>query len=108
MALPRDLVAQIRRLDEAELRRLLILARGLLLRSEGPVVELDDIPGMPAVRYRQQRVRCGKDCEACPHGPYWYAYWTEDGRTRSSYIGRELAGDVRRLLEERAPGQVGG
>jgi hypothetical protein len=24
------------------------------------------------------------------HGPYWYAYWKEDGRTRSSYIGTEL------------------
>ena len=24
------------------------------------------------------------------HGPYWYAYWKEDGRTRSQYIGKEL------------------
>jgi hypothetical protein len=23
------------------------------------------------------------------HGPYWYAYWKENGRTRSRYIGKE-------------------
>jgi hypothetical protein len=34
-------------------------------------------------------VRCGKEtCTTCPHGPYWYAYWTEDGRRRSRYVGR--------------------
>ena len=98
MALPRDLVARVRRLDEPQLRRLLILARGLLIGSEGPVIDLEDVPGLPTVRYRQQQVRCGKRCEACPHGPYWYAYWQEDGRTRSQYIGRELPADVRRLL----------
>jgi hypothetical protein len=99
VSLPRDLVRAVRRLDEAQLRRLLILCRGLLLRSEGPTVELDDVPGMPTVRYRQQEVRCGRDCASCPHGPYWYAAWSEGGRTRTQYIGRELPGDVRRLLE---------
>lgn len=99
MGLPRDLSRAVRRLDEPELRRLMILVRGLLLRSPGPVLELDDVPGMPAVTYQQEHVRCGRDCEACPHGPYWYAYWREEGRQRSLYIGRELPGDVRRLLE---------
>jgi hypothetical protein len=98
MALPRELVQQVRRLDEAELRRLLILARGLLLRSDGPEMTLEDIPDFPQVRYRQQRIKCGKDCDQCPHGPYWYAYWTEGGRARSQYIGRELPGDVQRLI----------
>jgi hypothetical protein len=99
VTLPRELVSLVRRLDEPQLRRLLILARGLLLRSEGPTLDLDETPRLPAVRYRQETVRCGKDCRACPHGPYWYAYWREGGRTRSQYIGRELPGDVRRLLE---------
>lgn len=103
MSLPRELVRQVRALDEAQLRRLLILARGLLETSEGPRVELDDVAGMPAVSYRQQSVRCGKDCGACPHGPYWYAFWKEQGRSRSQYIGRELPADIRRLLEA-APG----
>ncbi|MDP8970918.1 MAG: hypothetical protein M3N52_10585 [Actinomycetota bacterium] len=100
MSLPRELVLAVRRLDEAQLRRLLILARGLLIGSEGPLVEPEDLPGFPGVRYRQERVRCGRGCTACPHGPYWYAYWREAGRTRSQYIGRELPADVRRLLEQ--------
>lgn len=34
-------------------------------------------------------ISCGKDsCSSCPHGPYAYrAYW-EDGATRTEYIGR--------------------
>jgi hypothetical protein len=99
MSLPRDLARAVRRLDEHQLRRLLILARGLLLRSDGPVVELDEIPGMPAVTYRQEHTRCGRDCGTCPHGPYWYAYWREGDRRRSLYIGSDLPGDVRRMLE---------
>ncbi len=42
--------------------------------------------------YRQQYTRCGKErCRKCRdglgHGPYWYAYWSENGRTISKYIG---------------------
>lgn len=88
----------VRRLDEAQLRRLLILVRGLLLASDGPVVELTDVPGTPTVTYRQQHVRCGKRCATCPHGPYWYAFWKEGGRSHSQYIGGELPADVRRLV----------
>jgi DNA-binding SARP family transcriptional activator/Flp pilus assembly protein TadD len=44
------------------------------------------------VTYRQQFTRCGKErCRKCRegtgHGPYWYAYWSENGRTVSKYIG---------------------
>lgn len=99
MTLPRKLVEEVRRLDEPQLRRLMILARGLLLSSDGPVIDLGDVEGFARVRYRRQAVRCGKHCDACPHGPYWYAYWTEEGRTRSQYIGRTLPGEVRELLE---------
>ncbi len=101
MGLPTSLVAEVRRLDEAQLRQLMILSRGLLLTSEDPVIEIDDIPGMPTVRYRRKPVRCGKTtCTACPHGPYWYAHWTEDGRRRSRYIGSELPAEVRRKIED--------
>ena len=98
MSLPRELVGLVRRLDEPQLRRLLILARGLLMGSDGPTVELVDVPGMPAVTYRTQSVRCGKDCAACPHGPYWYAFWKEGGRSRSQYIGNVLPAEVRGLV----------
>ena len=47
------------------------------------------------VTYRQQYTRCGKQrCRKCRegagHGPYWYAYWSEKGRTVSKYIGTHL------------------
>jgi DNA-binding SARP family transcriptional activator len=47
------------------------------------------------VTYRQQFTRCGKQrCRKCRegtgHGPYWYAYWSEKGRTVSKYIGTHL------------------
>jgi DNA-binding SARP family transcriptional activator len=47
------------------------------------------------VTYRQQYTRCGKQrCHKCKegsgHGPYWYAYWSEKGRTVSKYIGTHL------------------
>lgn len=92
MSLPRELVSDIRRLDEYDLRRLMIIIRGLLLHADGPPTSAE--PGLPAnVTYRQEEVRCGKDgCASCPHGPYWYAYWKEEGRTRKSYIGRHLPG----------------
>ncbi len=42
---------------------------------------------------RSEWVRCGKRCGGCPHGPYWYAYWREEGRVRKRYVGK---GDPRR------------
>jgi len=44
--------------------------------------------------YRLESIRCGKKsckcAEGTPHGPYWYAYWTEKGKSRSQYIGKRL------------------
>jgi hypothetical protein len=106
MTLPRDLVGLVRRLDEYQLRRLLILVRGLLIGSEGPSIQLDDVPGMPTVTYRTQRVQCGKSCAACPHGPYWYAFWKEGGRSRSQYIGNVLPAEIRQILENTGTDQT--
>jgi hypothetical protein len=43
--------------------------------------------------YQLQYRTCGKaSCRACRsgfrHGPYWYAYWREQRRLRSAYIGK--------------------
>ncbi|MBA2395553.1 MAG: winged helix-turn-helix domain-containing protein, partial [Ktedonobacteraceae bacterium] len=51
------------------------------------------------VTYRQQYTRCGKQrCRKCRegagHGPYWYAYWSENGRTISKYIGMHRPPDT--------------
>ena len=44
--------------------------------------------------YRLERVRCGKKVCKCAdgqlHGPYWYAYWSEGGKTKSQYVGKKL------------------
>jgi len=82
-------------MDEPELRRLVMLARARL-ESRGVPLGTES----PRVRYREQLVRCGKaNCTRCPHGPYWYAYWNEDGRRRSCYLGR--------LDEEELPNSPG-
>ncbi|MCI0424262.1 MAG: hypothetical protein L0Z49_13915 [Actinobacteria bacterium] len=84
MPLDRDLLDAVKELDAHDLRRLQILTRARLeLHPAAPSgVE-------PKISLRHQMVRCGKpSCTKCPHGPYWYAYWTEDGRRRSRYVGR--------------------
>jgi hypothetical protein len=89
MAISRDLIRVIRSLDPYDLRRLQMLIRGLLL--EDPPQEEET----GRVTFRQEMVRCGKDgCTRCPHGPYWYAYWREGGRTRSRYVGKTLPGEA--------------
>lgn len=86
MPLDRDLIEAVRELDEHELRRLHILATAKLEASG--VLQPDQDR---RVSLRQQLVRCGKrNCGTCPHGPYWYAYWSEDGRRRSRYVGKLL------------------
>ena len=45
--------------------------------------------------YKQEPSFCGKErCKKCErgdgHGPYWYAYWWEGGKTRKKYIGKTL------------------
>jgi hypothetical protein len=46
--------------------------------------------------YRLEKVRCGKKGCKCadgePHGPYWYAYWSEAGKTKSRYVGKKPPG----------------
>jgi hypothetical protein len=89
MALRRELLREVRSLDQHDLRRLLIFAGGLLRSRHG--IEEPEPVSKGAITYRQERVRCGREgCATCPHGPYWYAYWREGGRVRSRYIGKEL------------------
>lgn len=85
MPIDRDVLEAVREMDEHGLRRLLMLARARLERRGVPTGEATDAK----VTLRKQEVRCGKaSCTTCPHGPYWYAYWTEEGRRRSRYIGK--------------------
>lgn len=84
MPIDRDVLEAVREMDEHELRRLLILAKARL-ESRG----IDVTGAKDDVKVRSQLIRCGKsNCTRCPHGPYWYAYWTEDGKRRSKYLGK--------------------
>lgn len=70
-------------------------------------VLLSEVP-LPAVSYRQRYVKCGRaSCkcatEAEVHGPYWYAYWTEGGKTRSRYVGKTRPAEVTSTLAVAEP-----
>lgn len=91
MALDRRLSDEVRRLDEHQLRQLLVLAHGRLAQMQPDAAEAFPPPG-PSVSYRQRMVRCGKSgCTTCPHGPYWYATWREGEQVRTRYVGRAEA-----------------
>ena len=80
----RDVIDAVKEMDEHQLRRMLMLTQA---RLEGTGVETAN--GGPKVSLRRRMVKCGKDsCTSCPHGPYWYAYWTENGKRHSRYVGR--------------------
>ena len=53
--------------------------------------------------YRLESVRCGKEKCKCTrgklHGPYWYCYWSEQGSTKSQYVGKRLPETIRRKLK---------
>lgn len=107
MPIDRDVLEAVREMDEHDLRRLLILARARL-EQQGVSFE----SGGPTVRLRQQWVKCGKDaCNRCPHGPYWYAHWREDGKRRSRYVGKlddENVNEAGVLADSASSGGSGG
>lgn len=53
-----------------------------------------EVPQGATVTYTQQYRRCRKPgCGTCKdgapgHGPYWFAYWREDGTVHSRYLGK--------------------
>jgi hypothetical protein len=92
----RRIYSELRKLDRHDLRRVAIFVGGLLAAAGDEQGAGGWVTGEEkgAVTYRQEAVRCGKPgCTKCPHGPYWYAYYREDGRLRSRYIGRSLPAD---------------
>jgi hypothetical protein len=50
---------------------------------------------MPHETIREEYVKCGKKgCRKCPHGPYRYVYWRENGKLRKRYLGTPVTQDV--------------
>lgn len=98
MPIDKRLFAELRKLDRHDLRRVLIFTRGLLMSLGDEAGDASELRGDdPSVTYRLESVRCGKEtCRSCPHGPYWYAYYRENGKLRSRYIGAELPEEVKK------------
>jgi hypothetical protein len=47
------------------------------------------VPSIATIR--TEKIRCGKSCLLCPHGPYYYAYWKdENGKLKKKYIGTKF------------------
>ena len=61
----------------------------------GEVLEVE--PASGGGSYVLQKVRCGKPTCRCArageelNGPYWYLFTKKDGKTRSKYLGKNLA-----------------
>lgn len=102
----KHVLAQLPREDQAALAEFL---RGLVVTPEEAEEMLDParervvatvthrsrkredgtVAAEPTITYRLERVKCGKKgCAKCPHGPYVYKYWRENGRLRKAYGGR--------------------
>jgi hypothetical protein len=74
-----------------------LVERLILERGKPPLAEelpddreVLDVQTTGCITFRLEKVCCGKNCKGCPHGPYWYGYWREGGKTRSKYIGKNL------------------
>jgi TRAP-type mannitol/chloroaromatic compound transport system substrate-binding protein len=55
--------------------------------------------------YKQEATFCHKEgCKKCErgegHGPYWYRYWWEGGKTRKKYVGKDLQAHLDKLPKE--------
>jgi hypothetical protein len=89
-------VQQLREIDE-RLHRVVQERRASIPH---PAVHAEQSFG--SITFRYETVRCGKaNCTRCPHGPYWYAYWKEGGRTLSRYVGRVLPEKAREAHEDK-------
>ena len=71
----KDILEGLAELNETDLKRIKLLVDNKLNLHK-------DIN----VSYRSKNIKCGKEsCQKCPHGPYWYAEWTENGKRRTKW-----------------------
>jgi len=96
--IPRDIFQSLEQQNLSTLYEIRELIEHLIL-EKGEASDLKELPEgrevlmverSGSITYRLERVSCGKGCKGCPHGPYWYGYWKEGGKTRSKYIGKNL------------------
>lgn len=103
-----QIIQMLDTLTAADLHRVYLRAaelEALYTAWQDPAYREAQEPPPAGKSYRQEYVRCGKArCRACQdgrgHGPSWYAYWTEQGRTRKQYIGKQRPEAIKRGEEE--------
>ena len=77
----KDIIEAIAELDESDLKRLKLLIDNKLGEDLNP----------KKISYRSKYIKCGREsCNSWPHGPYWYAEWTESGKRKTKYLGKIL------------------
>jgi hypothetical protein len=82
------LLGEVANLPRKKLEELDSFIHALLARAKGEAVEVKQ---RGAVTIRIEYRKCGKKCRCNGgkgHGPYRYAYWWAEGRTRSQYLGK--------------------
>ena len=59
--------------------------------------------GVPSnATIKEERIKCGKSCLMCPHGPYYYAYWKSDnGKLKKMYIGTRFDESWKKPVKKR-------
>jgi hypothetical protein len=64
------------------------------------VKNYNDVPSYATIR--EERIKCGKSCLMCPHGPYFYAYWKNDnGKLKKKYIGSKFDQSWKKPVKKR-------
>ncbi len=93
MPLPQRLQQHLKRLSPHQLKALQAWLAQLLRQATK-----ERLPGKTGsakrhYTYRLEYVTCGKPSCKCAtgkgHGPYWYAYWKENGQLKKAYIGKK-------------------
>lgn len=102
----RDIKKYLRRLNLRQLRKLESGIHEMIAskeRNNDPGLQPSSKPigryGTIDKTYRLEYIRCGKHGCKCAKGqlhvPYWYAYWSEGGKTKSLYVGKRLPKGVK-------------
>lgn len=95
--IPKKMLDRIASLGIGELRELDEWLHGLIAEKEADMDRFLTTRNSEnrRVSYQHEYVCCGKPGCKCAngqkHGPYWYAYWSDDfGKTHKQYIGKNL------------------
>lgn len=89
-----EIIAKLDTLTTAELQHVIQAAQEMTaLHAQWTDPRNYQTETQPTGTYVQEYVKCGKlGCKSCSelggHGPYWYHYSSEKGKTKKRYIGK--------------------